>query len=79
MWASENQSDVEAELELKDPIEMGGDASTFEDDKDRGVVSTSVDHHAPMATPIGGGRDTKRCGNILVSRKHAMGLDSAVE
>ena len=28
VWAGENWSDMEAELELKEPIEMGGDVST---------------------------------------------------
>ena len=32
MRAGENQSDVEAELELEEPTKMGGDTTTFEDD-----------------------------------------------
>ena len=34
----ESWSNVEAELELEEPIEMGGDASAFEDKGDRGAL-----------------------------------------
>ena len=53
--AGENRSDVEAELESEEPTEMGGDASTSEDDRDRGVVATSVERRASAAVPISGG------------------------
>lgn len=79
MWASENQSDVEAELKLEEPMEMGGDVSTSEDDGHMGVITTSVEHHAPVAASINGGWDTERRGDVLVSRKHAVSSDGAVE
>ena len=77
--ASKNQSDVEAELESEEPMEMGGDTSSFKDDGDRGVIATSVEHRAPTATPISGGRDTKRHGDVLASRTRATDLDAAVD
>ena len=44
MRAGENRSDVEAELESEEPMEMGGDASSFEDGGGRDAVVTSVEH-----------------------------------
>ena len=77
--ASENWSDVEAELESEEPTEMGGDASTSKDDGDRGVVATSVERRTPAAAPVSGGRDTKRRGDVPASRKRAASSDAAVE
>ena len=79
MTAGENRSDVEAELESEEPMEMGGDASTSEDDKDRGVVATTVERRAPVATSVSGGRDAERCSDVPASRKHATSSDAAVE
>ena len=53
MWAGENRSDVEAELESEEPMEMGGDASTSKDDKDRDVVVTSVVCLWPCPSVVG--------------------------
>ena len=64
VWADENRSDVEAELELEEPTETGGDASTSEDDGDRGVIVTSVERRAPTAASIGGGWDTERHDDV---------------
>ena len=55
MQASENQSNMEAELESEEPMEMGGDVSTSEDDGDRGVIVTLVERRAPTASSIGDG------------------------
>ena len=79
MWACENQSDVEAELKSKEPTEMGGDASTSEDDKDWGVVVTLLEHHEPAAMFVSGGQDVERHGDVPMSRKHATSSDNAVE
>jgi len=79
VWAGESQSDVEAELELEEPTEMGGDASTSEDDEDRGVVATSVECRAPMAMSASGGRDAERRGDIPASRKCVVSSDAAAE
>ena len=51
----ESRSDMEVELVSEEPTEMGGDASTFEDEGDRSVVVTSVERHEPTATSTGGG------------------------
>ena len=58
---------------------MGGDVSTSEDVGDRGIVVTSVERREPMATSIGGGRDTEKRSDIPESRKRAMSKDTAVE
>ena len=43
---------------------MGGDVSTSEDDEDRGIVVTSMERHAPTATLVSGGQDTKRRDDV---------------
>ena len=58
---------------------MGGDASTFEDDRDKGIVMTSMERHVPTAAFIGSGRDMERCGDIPMLRKRAASTDAAVE
>ena len=55
VWGGESWSDVEVELELEEPMEMGGDVSTSKDKGDRGVIVTSVEHHEPTTASIGGG------------------------
>jgi len=79
VWGGESQSDVEAELESEEPMEMGGDASTSKDEGDRGIIVTSVEHHEPTATSIGGGQDTEKRANVLESRKRAASEDTAIE
>ena len=58
---------------------MGGDASTSEDEGDRGIVVTTVEHHEPTAASIGGGQDMEKRGDIPKSRKSAMSEDTVVE
>ena len=58
---------------------MGGDASTSEDDGDRGIIVTLVERRAPMATSVGGGWDTERRGDIPTSRKRAASSEATVE
>ena len=70
---------MEAELESEEPMEMGGDASTSKDDGDRGIIVTSVERRAITAASAGGGRATKRHGDVLTSRKRVVSLDTAVE
>ena len=55
MWARENRSDVEAELESEDPTEVGGEASTSEDEGDRDAIVTSAEHREPTAESAGSG------------------------
>lgn len=70
---------MEAELESKEPMEMGDDASALEDEGDRGAVVTSVEHREPVAASIGGGRDTETRGDVLESRKRAVSKDTALK
>ena len=74
VWAGESQSDVEAKLESEEPTEMGGDASSSEDEGGWDVVATSVERRGPMGASISGGRDTERCGNVATSRKCVASL-----
>ena len=46
---------MEAELELEEPTEMGGNVNTFEDEGGRGMVMTSMERHEPTTASIGGG------------------------
>jgi len=75
----ESQSDMEVELESEEPTEMEGDASTSEDELDRGIVATSVERREPMAASVGGGRDAEKHGDIPKLRKHTVREDTAVE
>ena len=77
--ASENRSDMDADLELEEPIEMGGNTSTSKDDGDRGVIMTLVERCMPAADPIGGGQDTERRNDIPTSWKRAASSNTAVE
>ena len=79
MWAGESQSDMEAEPESEEPTEMGGDASTSEDEGDRGIIATSVERRVPMATPVSGGRNTERRSDVPTSRMHTVSSDTAVK
>ena len=77
--AGENRSDMEAELESEEPMEMGGDTSTSKDEGDRGIIMTSVERHEPTATFVSGGWDMEKRGDVLESRKRATSEDTAVE
>ena len=76
MRASENRSDMEAELESEEPTDMCGDTSTSEDEGDRGIVVTSVECHEPTVASVSGGWDTKRHGGIPMSRKLTTSSDA---
>ena len=75
----ESRSDMEAELESEEPMEMGGNASASEDEGDRGAVMTSMEHHEPTTASVGDGCDTKMRYDVPKSRKHATSEDTAVE
>ena len=77
--AKENRSGMEAEIESEEPMEMGGDASCSKDEGGWYVITTSVEHHEPMATSASSGRDAERHGDILVSRKHVVSSDAIVK
>ena len=65
--ASENQSDVEAKLESEDPTEVGGDASSFEDEGSRSIIVTSVERRELAAVSAGGGWEAERRNDVPVS------------
>jgi len=77
--AGENRSNVEAELESEEPMEMGGDTGSSEEEGDRGVVATSVESHEPAVVSTSGGRDAEWHSDVPISRKHAASSDTAVE
>ena len=58
---------------------MGGDASTSEDEGDRGIVVTLVERREPTAASIGGGWDTERHDDVPESRKRATSEDTTIE
>lgn len=70
---------MEAELELEESTEMGGNTSASEHEGDRGTVVTSVEHHEPMAASVGGGHDSETRGDVLELRKHAMSEDTGLK
>ena len=70
---------MEAELESKEPIEMGDDISASEDEGIRGAVVTSVEHREPTAASVGGGRDVVTRGDVPELRKHAVSEEAALK
>ena len=57
--ARENRSNIEIELESEDPMEMGDDMISFEEEGGW-EVTTSVEHHEPTAAFAGSGREVWR-------------------
>ena len=70
---------MEAELELEEPVEMGDDASSSEDEGDRGTAMTLVERCEPAAMPVDGWRGTEMHANVPESRKRIVSGDAAVE
>ena len=70
---------MEAELESEEPIEMGDDVSSSEDEGDRGTAMTLVERHEPVATTVGGRRNVETHGNVPESRKRATSEDTALK
>ena len=54
MRARENRSDVESELELEDPIEVGDDMIFSKEEESQEVVVTLAELCDPVATSTGG-------------------------
>lgn len=73
----ERREDVEVELDLDDSMKLGDDASSSEDEEDRGTTMTSVYHREPKPMPIGDGSSTGTCSDAHESRKRAMSEDAA--
>ena len=55
VWAGENRSDIEVELESEDPMEMGDDVISSKDEGDREVIATLMECHKPAAMSASGG------------------------
>jgi hypothetical protein len=79
MRAGKNQSDIEAELESKDPTEMGDDVISFKDEGDQEVVATSVEHRDPVIMSVSDGRDVERRGDVPMPRKCVASSDAISE
>jgi len=77
--AGENQSDIEAELESKDPMEMGDDVISSDDEGGWEVVVSLVERHEPVAASAGGRWEAKRRGDVPAQRKRTVSLDAIGE
>ena len=78
MWARENRSDVESELESKDAIEVGDDI-IFSEEEDWEVVVTLVECRDPAAESTGGEQEVERHGDVPTLRKRAVNADAVGE
>ena len=78
VWTGENRSDVEAELESEDPMEMGDDVISSEEEGGWEVVTSAV-HHKPMAMSTDDGHEAERHGDVPTPRKHATSSDAIGE
>ena len=75
----ENRSDVESELESKDPTEVGDDMIFSEEEESREVIVTSAERCDPTAAHAGGEQEAKRHSDVPASRKHAASSNAIVE
>ena len=64
MRARENRSDVESELKLEDPTEVGDDMIFSEEEESREVIATSAERCDPMAAHAGGEQEAERRGDV---------------
>ena len=78
MWAGENRSDVESELESKDPTKVEG-GMFFSEEESREVVATSVVRHDPAAVSASGEQEAERHGDVPTPRKRAVSMDAVGE
>jgi len=79
MWAGENRSDVESELESEDPIEVGDDMIFSEEEESREVIVTSAEHHDLAAMSAGNEQEVERRAVVPVLRKRAASADAIGE
>ena len=79
VWARENRSDVELELESEDPTEVGDDVIFSEEEEGREVVVTSVGRRDPTTASAGGEQEVERCGDVPTSMKRAASADATGE
>ena len=79
MRAGKNRSDVEAELESKEPTEIGDDMISSKDERGQEVVATLMELCELVAASTGGEWEEERHGDIPASRKHAASSDAVCE
>ena len=75
VWAGENRSNIDIELESEDPMEIGDDVISSKEEGGREVVATSVERREPTAASAGGGREAERRSDVPAPRKRATSLD----
>ena len=78
MKARERRSDIESELESKDPTEVG-DMIFSEEEESREVVVTLVERRNPMTMSAGDEQDAERCTEVPMPRKHVASADAVGE
>ena len=77
--AVESRSDIEAELESEDPMEMGDDVISSEEEGGQDTSVTSMVHREATATTASDRRDVERRGDAPTPRKHATSSDTVSE
>ena len=75
MWARENRSDIESELESEDPTEVGDDMFFSEEVENQEVIVTSAERRNPTAVSATSGQEVERRGDVPMPRKHAASVD----
>ena len=78
MWAGENRSDVELELESKDPTKVEG-GMFFSEEESREVVATSAECRDPVAASASCKQEAERHCNVSTPRKRAASVDAVGE
>jgi len=79
VWARDNRSDVESELELEDSTEVGDDVIFSMEDEGREVVATSAERCDPTAAHAGGEQEAEGHYDVPAPRKHAASTDAVGE
>ena len=76
VWAGENRSDVESELESEDPTEVGDDVIFSEEEESREVIVTLAERCDPTAAHAGGEQEAERHDDVPEMRKHAASANA---
>ena len=77
MKARENMSDIESELESKDPIEA--DDMVFSEEESQEVIVTSAMRRDPTAMSASNEQEVERRAVVPMLRKRAVSVDAAGE
>ena len=75
----ENRSDVESELELEDPTEVGDDMIFFSKEESWEIVVTLAQHRDPVAASAGDEQEVEWCMVVPAPRKSAASIDAIGE